>query len=220
MYWPTPPTKVVDQGSEFRSVAADVFWYPRLRVDGRLREAPFDGDGDFSWRRFDDRYNSDLANSLGNLASRAIAMVEKYFDGVVPRGSDRSLDAADASDIAGYHAALDGGNGYMLHDALKCVMSSVARGNEFVQASQPWALAKNPDQRSQLESVLASITRQLARHAIHLAPFMPGKAQDLWSQLGGPGNVADQRFSGVETLDATGWRVAKGASLFPKPQSP
>ena len=184
-----------------------------------LREAPFDGDGDFSWRRFDDRYNSDLANALGNLASRAIAMIEKYCEGVIPRGTDRALDTADASDIAGYHSALDGSNGYLLHEALKCVMNSVSRGNEFVQSSQPWALAKNPDQRSQLESVLASISRQLARHAIHLAPFMPTKAQELWLQIGGPGNVADQRFSSVDALDTTGWRVAKGASLFPKPQT-
>lgn len=96
-------------------------------------------------------------------------------------------------------------------------MSSVARGNEFVQASQPWALAKNPDQRSRLEAVLASIIRQLARHAIHLCPFMPHKAQELWEQLGGPGRVEDQRFDGVDTLDVAGWRVTKGASLFPKP---
>jgi methionyl-tRNA synthetase len=94
----------------------------------------------------------------------------------------------------------------------------VARGNEFVQASQPWALAKNPDSRRQLESVLASIARQLARHAIHLAPFMPNKAQELWTQIGGPGHVAEQRFAATDSLDVTGWRVAKGPALFPKPQ--
>jgi methionyl-tRNA synthetase len=85
-----------------------------------------------------------------------------------------------------------------------------------VQASQPWALAKDPAKRAELETVLAALMRQLARHAIHLAPFMPTKAQELWVQIGGQGEVKDQRFSAVENLDVTGWRVAKGNPLFPK----
>src|SRR5437588_4177758 len=112
---------------------------------------------------------------------------------------------------------MDGGRGYLLHEGLRRVMATVGRGNEFVQSSQPWSLAKNPDNRVVLESVLAAIVRQLARHAIHLAPFIPNKAQELWEQVGGRGRVAEQRFGDVDTLDVTGWRVAKGASLFPKP---
>jgi methionyl-tRNA synthetase len=185
-----------------------------------LREVPFDADGTFSYERFDERYTSDLANSLGNLASRAIAMVEKYCDAIVPPGAATELDRADAADAAEYHAAMGGSQGFPLHEALKRVMSSVARGNEFVQASQPWALAKNPDRRAELESVLAAVIRQLARHAIHLAPFMPTKSQELWAQLGGPGSVHAQRFADVDALDVFGWRVAKGASLFPKPLAP
>lgn len=182
-----------------------------------LREVPFDTDGTFSFERYDERYNSDLANSLGNLASRAISMVEKYCDGVVPKADRVDLDRADAADLAEYHAAMDGSRGYLLHEGLKRVMATSARGNEFVQSSQPWALAKDPAKRAELETVLAAIVRQLARHAIHLAPFMPVKAQELWSQIGGSGDVHAQRFSGVDSLDVTGWRVAKGSSLFPKP---
>ena len=144
-------------------------------------------------------------------------MVEKYCDGVVPRGAATDLDRADAADLAEYHSALDGSRGYLLHEGLKRVMACAARGNEFVQSQQPWALAKNPESRGELERVLAAIVRQLARHAIHLAPFMPNKAQELWTQIGGPGRVEDQRFDGTDSLDATGWRVSKGPSLFPKP---
>jgi methionyl-tRNA synthetase len=143
-------------------------------------------------------------------------MVEKYCDGIVPAGTTTDLDRADMVDLSEYHAALQQ-NGFLLHEAIKRVMACVARGNEFVQSSQPWALAKNPERRAELESVLSAIMRQLARHAIHLAPIIPNKAQDLWAQLGGPGQVVDQRFADVEALDVTGWRVAKGASLFPKP---
>ena len=181
-----------------------------------LREVPFEADGNFSWERFEERYNADLANALGNLASRAIAMVEKYCDGVVPAGAPVTLDRADADDIAEYHGALDGRRGRLLHEGLKRVMATVARGNEYVQASQPWALAKDTAARGQLEAVLAGSIRQLARHAILLFPFMPGKSQELWQQLGGPGAVSDQRFAGVANLDVTGWRVTKGAPLFPK----
>ncbi|HXT14605.1 MAG TPA: methionine--tRNA ligase [Gemmatimonadaceae bacterium] len=183
-----------------------------------LREVPFDGDGDFSWERFEERYNSDLANTLGNLASRALSMVEKYCDGVVPRGDAVSLDRADADDLAEYHASIEGSRGFLLNEALRRVMLCVARGNEFVQSSAPWALAKRPDGRAELETVLAGVVRQLARHAIYLAPFIPNKAQELWTQLGGPGQVSEQRFDAAKSLDVTGWRVTKGASLFPKPE--
>ena len=183
-----------------------------------LREVPFDGDGSFTWERFDERYNADLANAWGNLASRVIAMVEKYRGGVVPAGARDECDSADAFDIEAYHAAMDGSRGFLPHEALQRAMACVGRGNEFVQASKPWALAKSDDEDSRraLDHVLSSLVRQLARQTVLFAPFMPNKAQTVWEQLGGPGTVLEQRNDQLALLDAAGWRVRKGESLFPK----
>jgi len=181
-----------------------------------LREIPFDADGSFSWERFEERYNADLANAWGNLASRVIAMVERYFDGVVPAGARTRVDEDDAADLLAYHAAMDGTRGFLLHEALRTVWQSVVRGNEYVDKQAPWKLAKDPALRGDLETTLASLIRQLARQAVLLAPFMPDKAAELWTQLGAPGTVGDQRFASLAQLDATGWRVKKGEPLFPK----
>ncbi len=183
-----------------------------------LREIPFDADGSFSFERFTERYNADLANAWGNLASRVIAMVEKYRAGIVPAGARGALDLDDAVDIDGYHAAMDGSRGFLPHEALRRAMACVARGNETVQATAPWTLARRTDADGarELDDVLSSLVRGLARHAILLSPFLPDKAQALWKQLGGPGTVAEQRFGALGELDAAGWQVRKGDPLFPK----
>ena len=181
-----------------------------------LREVPWDADGNFSWERFEERYNADLANAFGNLASRAISMVEKYFDGVVPAGRPNEVDAADAADLERYHAAMEGRSGFLLHEALRQVWLTVSRGNEYVDRQAPWKLAKDPASRGELENTMATLMRQIARQAVALSPFMPDKAEELWRQLGAPGRVADERFEGLPSIDATGWKVARGAPLFPK----
>ncbi len=181
-----------------------------------LREVPFDGDGNLSWERFEERYTSELANALGNLASRAIAMIVKYFDGVVPAGAPTDVDEADLHDLESFHYAMDGSHGYLLHQALDAVWRTVARANEYVQNAAPWAMSKDPDRRPELERTLASVARQLARQAICLAPFMPGKSDELWTRLGGSGSVHDARFDEIPSLDVTGWRVGAGPPLFPK----
>lgn len=178
-----------------------------------LREVPFDADGNFSWERFEDRYNADLANALGNLASRVTSMVERYCGAVVPEGARTPMDDADAADLESYHEKM---GGYLLHEALAAVWRTVSRANEYVQTQAPWALAKDPAQRSALETTLASLVRQLARQAVCLAPFMPAKAQELWDQVGAPGLVSEQRFDHLGALVTTGWRVRKGEPLFPK----
>ena len=183
-----------------------------------LREVPFDGDGNFSWERFEERYNADLANSLGNLASRATSMVERYCDGVVPRAERNEIDAADLADLNAYHDSF-GPKGFLLHEALKAVWQTVARGNEYVDRQAPWKLAKDPASRAELDVTLAALVRQLARQALYLFPFMPRKSEELWNSLGAPGSVSSMRFDRLQKLDVTGWKVRKAAPLFPKAES-
>jgi len=180
-----------------------------------LREVPFDGDGNFSWERFEERYNADLANAFGNLASRVISMVERYCGGVVPKGDRSEIDKADDADLEAYHASI-GPNGFLLHEALRAVWLTVARGNEYVDRQAPWKLAKDPASRAELESTLATLMRQLTRQAVYLWPFMPGKSEELWKSLGAPGSPSAVGFSGLKELNPGGWRVVKSSSLFPK----
>jgi methionyl-tRNA synthetase len=104
----------------------------------------------------------------------------------------------------------------LLDEGLDIVWQSVANGNEYVDRQAPWRLAKDPNQRAELETTLGSLVRHLARHCLLLAPYMPLKAATLWRQLGAPGDVHDQRFGQLERLDVSGWRVTKGEPLFPK----
>ena len=202
----------LDLGEAIDRYGADAFRYVLLR------EVPFDGDGNFSWERFEERYTSDLANALGNLASRAIAMVEKYCDAIVPAATRAASEADDDADLAAYHSAMDGHRGWLLHEGLAAVGRMTARANEYTQFTAPWQLAKDPARRAELEQCMASLIRRLARQAVLLSPFMPDKAEALWTQLGGPASVHAQRFDSLQQLDAAGWHVAKGEGLFPRPQ--
>lgn len=181
-----------------------------------LREVPFDGDGTFSWERFDERYNSELANSIGNLASRTIAMVDRYNGGAVPSAGRNEVDAADETDLLKYHAAMGGARGFLLHEALQAVLRTVTRANEYVDQKAPWKLAKDPTLKGELDAVLASLIRQLARQAVYLFPFMPEKMAELWAAIGASGSPATQRFGQLAVLSTNGWRVNRGQPLFPK----
>jgi methionyl-tRNA synthetase len=181
-----------------------------------LREVPFDSDGNFSWERFDERYNADLANAWGNLASRTISMIERYREGVVPAGRDETLDSEGAADLAAYRKAMDGTSGYLLHEALRSAWLMIFRSNEFVDRQAPWKLAKDPANDRELDRTLGALARELARQCVILSPFMPSKCRDLWTMLGAPGSVEEMRLDQLEGLDASGWKVRKGAPLFPK----
>ena len=198
----------LDLNEAIQRFGADAFRYYLLR------EVPFDNDGSFSWERFEQVYTSELANTWGNLASRTTAMIEKYFGGIVPPAAETELDRADRGGLGEYESAMDG---FLLHEALRSAMDSAIRGNEYIQAMQPWALSKSPDTRGALETTLGTLARSIARQTAMLFPFMPEKAAEMWRRLGAPGRVEDQRWNSLMQLDAADWRVTKGDPLFPKP---
>ena len=198
----------LDLDDAIRRYGADAFRY------FLMREVPFDGDGSFSWERFEERYTADLANAWGNLASRSMAMVERYCSGFVPSAPLTEVDETDMADYELYHAAMLAN---LPHKALEHVWSTVARGNEYVDRQAPWKLAKDPAARSELEKTLVTLVRQLTRQAIALVPFMPHKSAELLSQLGAPPQL---KYGPVKTVDPAGWRVMKGEPLFPKVTDP
>ncbi len=188
-----------------------------------LREVPFDADGNFSWERFEERYTADLANAFGNLASRTIAMIEKYADGVVPAASvDDIARSAPWIETARreYASAMDR---QLLHEALAAAWRAVARTNEYVDRQAPWKLAKDPARRAELELTLATLTWSLAWFAVMTFPFMPAKAAQLWKMLGAPGALGDFVWppeGGAGLISPSGWRTSRGESLFPREEKP
>ena len=177
-----------------------------------LREIPWDGDGNFTWERFEERYVADLADGLGNLASRVLAMLEKYRGGVVPVAPESSLHESARAAAAAYARAMDE---YDLRGAADAAWELVSAGNLYVQQSAPWALAKASED-AKLDEVLASLADALARLAVLVSPIMPGKAQDLWAALGQQGEVARAGWVAAETLRTTGSGTRKPEGLFPK----
>ncbi|HSE47233.1 MAG TPA: methionine--tRNA ligase [Gemmatimonadales bacterium] len=177
-----------------------------------LREVGFSGDGEFSWERFDARYNSDLADGLGNLASRSLAMIEKYRAGVVPEGADTSLDAAGAAALAAYRKAMDATD---LKGGAEAAWALVGEANQFIVRQAPWTLAKE-GKETELDATLAALARCLFRLAVLASPFLPGKAEELWTHLGLEGQAEKSRIQGLERPKVAGLQVRKPAGLFPK----
>jgi methionyl-tRNA synthetase len=180
-----------------------------------LREVPWDGDGAFSWERFTDRYTAELANGLGNLASRATSMLAKYREGVVP-ASALEPDPGVAAAVAGYRAAMDA---YLLHEGAAAAYEVVRRANALVAEREPWKMAKDPARAGELDGVLAAMVRSLAAAAVMLSPFMPGKMAELWERLGS-GRAAMPALEELAGLDVAGWSAEAGPILFPRPEAP
>ncbi|MEV7527725.1 methionine--tRNA ligase [Agrococcus sediminis] len=173
----------------------------------------FGSDGSFSWEDLDARYHAELANGLGNLASRVIAMVHKYCDGVVPEVAvDADILALTTDAVGRAERAIDR---FAIDEAVDAAMSIVERLNGYITEQAPWVLAKDEAQRDRLAAVLASNVHGIGTAAILLAPVMPDTAQKLWAAVGGEGDVLAQRIQAAHEWQGTG-RVTTVPPLFPR----
>lgn len=179
-----------------------------------LREVGFESDGNFTWERFDERYTADLADGLGNLVSRSLAMIARYRDGVVPDvGGEAALDRAGCAAVSSYVEAMDGLD---LRGGAEAAWSLVTAANQYIVETAPWALAK-AELGAELDQALGALARCLARLAVLASPFMPEKGQLLWEALGQRGNVAADGWKAATTPELAGARTQKPEGLFPKP---
>ncbi|HEY6567360.1 MAG TPA: methionine--tRNA ligase [Actinomycetota bacterium] len=184
-----------------------------------MREISFGQDGNFSWESMVERHNADLANGLGNLASRVLAMLASNYDGVVPEptveGAESDLPAVIADAVARYDEHMVA---VQLQPALVSVWSIVARANQYLVEKAPWKLAKDPAAADELAGVLYASAETLRILAILIGPIMPGAAERLWNQLGLDEPLAIQRVPSSTTWGglAPGTRTTKGESLFPR----
>lgn len=176
-----------------------------------IRETGFANDGNFTWERFDERYGSDLADGLGNLASRTLAMLEKYRGGVVPAGTPTSLDAAGAATVTDYASAMDALD---LRGAAEAAWQLVAAANQYIVQVAPWSLAKQR-REPELDAALAALAGCLVRLAVLTQPILPGKARELWEHLGHSAPLETAWAQAIEP-QVVGLKVRKPDGLFPR----
>ena len=188
-----------------------------------LRAIQFGQDGSFSWEDMHARYTAELANGLGNLASRGTAMVVRYRDGALPAGHDltdaerRIVDALSRTVEIADPAFCD----LDFSTGIVAVKEFIDLVNLYVTEQEPWVLAKDDAQSARLDVVLATICESLRAIAVLYNPLMPKAMSSLWEQLGAQaqlGPLAEQRIADVASWGQlpAGTRVTKGESLFPR----
>jgi methionyl-tRNA synthetase len=184
-----------------------------------LREIQFGQDGSFSWESMVARHNADLANGLGNLASRVLAMLGSSFGGVVP-------SRAEASDEGDLPKVIDESvrrfdelmSSLALSQALAAVWDIVTRANQYLVEREPWKIAKDDARRDEVAAVLYAAAETLRILAVLISPIMPRAATALWSQLGIAESLESQRLPDAARWGglAPGTRTSKGDALFPR----
>jgi methionyl-tRNA synthetase len=193
-----------------------------------LRETVFGQDGNFSREALITRYNADLANGLGNLASRTVAMINNYRGGVVPAVSEQfkktvpggmwfseETEASRQRALQNIHSAYEN---YEFSKASEEIWKIVANwGDQFLAGTEPWVEAQKPGQEWFVDSVLWLVADTLRNLAILAHPLIPDATQRIWKQLGQPGNVADQRIDQVKFGGlAPKTKIGKPEAVFPR----
>jgi methionyl-tRNA synthetase len=175
-----------------------------------LRDVPFGQDGSVSTASFEQRYESELANDYGNLASRSIAMIVRYRDGVVDGGEPDVLLQADFAGLPEQVASLL--DRVELTNALDEIWQRVRRLNRYVEEQAPWRLAKEPERAGDLDRVLRTLAEGLRVVSVLLYPYLPDATRKLLAALGAP----DLSFAGAGFGAGQIVRAQKLESLFPK----
>lgn len=179
-----------------------------------LHEMPFAQDGTITYEVFISRYNSDLANTLGNLVNRTVAMINKYFDGTIQNGdiTGEFDDSLKAVAVGASDKVTEKMKGLRVADSLDEIWKIVDRANKYIDETTPWVLAKNEDTRARLGTVLYNLAETIRIIAALLSSFMPETAQKIAAQL----NTDILTYESTKTFGATkpGTKVGEAVPLF------
>ena len=153
-----------------------------------LHEMPYDNDGTITWELVTERFNSELANILGNLVSRTISMSNKYFGGVVTKtGVTESVDDDLKAVVTGTKAKVDKKmDDYHVNDCLTEIFALFRRCNKYIDETEPWVIAKDEAKADRLKEVMYNLTESIIIGATLLAPFMPSTSEKILAQLNQP----------------------------------